>query len=87
MAAATGRPVRFEDQTEEEAFASRATLGAPAFAVRGWVSSYLAVREGLMARVSPHVRELTGREPVGLDAYLRARPDALDHVGAGDRAS
>jgi hypothetical protein len=38
------------------------------------VSSYQAIRDGSMGRVSPHVRELTGRDPVSLAGYLEGRP-------------
>jgi hypothetical protein len=34
------------------------------------VSSYQAIRDGSLARVSPSVRELTGRDPVALAGYL-----------------
>ena len=39
MRRATGKAIRFQDETDEEAFASRAGFGAPEFEVRGWVSS------------------------------------------------
>src|SRR3712207_7819154 len=47
--------------------ASRREFGAPDWEVRGWVSSYQAIRAGVLERVSVHVRELTGRDPVSLD--------------------
>jgi uncharacterized protein YbjT (DUF2867 family) len=75
----TGKAVRFHDETDEEAFASRAGQ-APEFEIEGWVSSYWAIRDGILEGVSPHVRELTGRDPVSLADYLRAHPEALDHV-------
>ncbi len=71
MGRLTGKPVRYHEETDEEAFASRAGQ-APDFEVRGWVSSYWAIRDGLLEHVSPHVRELTGRDPVRLADYLRA---------------
>lgn len=77
----TGKDVRFQDETDEEAFASRAGQAAD-FEVRGWVSSYWAIRDGLLEGVSPHVRELTGRDPVALADYLRSHPTALEHVTA-----
>ena len=80
MARATGKAVRYVDETDEEAFASRAGFGAPDFELRGWVSSYQAIRDGSLERVSPHVHELTGREPVTLAEHLAAHPEALDHV-------
>jgi NAD(P)H dehydrogenase (quinone) len=61
---------RFEDETDEQAYASRAGYGAPDWEVRGWVSSYQAIRDGSLDALSPAVRELTGRDPVSLAAYL-----------------
>ena len=80
MARVTGRPIRFEDETDERAFASRASSGAPDFEVRGWVSSYQAIRDGSLAAVSSGVRELTGRDPGALADWLAAHPEALDHL-------
>ena len=82
MAAASGKPIRFEDETVEEAFASRADFGAPEWQVRAWVSTYLAIRDGSLEPVSPHVRELTGRDPVSLAEHLGAAPGRLEHVTA-----
>ena len=44
------------------------------------MTSYQAIADGSVAAVSPDVRRLTGRDPVTLDAYLRAHPECLDHV-------
>ena len=85
MSRTADKSVRFEDETDEQAFASREVFGAPDFEVRGWVSSYQAIRDGSLDTVSRHVRELTGREPISLAEYLRAHPEALDHV-SGRRA-
>jgi uncharacterized protein YbjT (DUF2867 family) len=61
---------RFEDETDEEAYASRSSYGAPDWEVEGWVTSYQAIRDGSFDVVSPAVRELTGREPTALREYL-----------------
>ena len=61
---------RFEDETDSQAYASRAGFGAPDWEVRGWVSSYQAIRDGSLDVLSPAVRELTGRDPVSLSTYL-----------------
>ena len=63
--------VDYVDETDEEAFASRAKFGAPEFEVRGWVSSYWAIRDGSLAAVSDDVQRLTGRAPRSLAEYLR----------------
>jgi uncharacterized protein YbjT (DUF2867 family) len=61
----------YHDETDEEAFASRAKFGAPEFEVRGWVSSYWAIRDGSLGAVSDDVQRLTGRAPRSLAEYLR----------------
>jgi NAD(P)H dehydrogenase (quinone) len=75
MSRMTGTTIRFHDETDEEAFASRAGYCAPDWEVAGWVSSYQAIRDGSMAHVSPHVRELTGRDPLTLAEYLETGPE------------
>jgi NAD(P)H dehydrogenase (quinone) len=62
---------RFENETIEEAYASRAHLGAPDWEVEGWVTSYAAVAAGELDVVSDDVRRLTGEEPATLEQYLR----------------
>ena len=61
LSAAWGRPVRYVDETEDEAYASRARFGAPDFEVAGWVSSYLAIARGELSLVSDAVPRLIGR--------------------------
>ena len=46
------------------------------------MSSYWAIRDGLLAGVSPHVHRLTGRDPVRLVDHLKADPAVLGHVAA-----
>ena len=77
MSRISGRAIRYHDETDEEAFALRAGYGASEFEVRGWVSSYWAIRAGELAAVSDDVRTLTGRPPVSLTDYLRDTPDAI----------
>jgi NAD(P)H dehydrogenase (quinone) len=69
----TGRTVTYEEETEEQAWASRHASGAPDWEIRGWVSSYLAVRAGELAAVTGDVRALTGRDPTSLAAHLATR--------------
>ena len=72
MTRASGKTIRFHDETDEEAFASRAGFGAPEYEVRGWVSSYWAIRDGSLSRVSTDVRTLTGAR-AGLACRLPSR--------------
>jgi uncharacterized protein YbjT (DUF2867 family) len=77
MSRFSGRRVTFHDETDEEAFASRAHYGAPEWEVLGWVGTYWAIREGSLADVSDDVRALTGHDPIALRDYLDAHPEAL----------
>lgn len=58
---AHGRDVRFENETVEEAYASRAHFGEPDWQVEAWVSTYLAIADGSMEQVSDDVPTLLGR--------------------------
>jgi uncharacterized protein YbjT (DUF2867 family) len=61
LSEATGTSVTYVDETLEEAFASRARYGAPRWLVEAWVSTYTAIRDGELARVTSDVPALLGR--------------------------
>lgn len=66
-----GRALRFEDETEEQAYASRrAAYGAEQWQLDAWVSTYTAIRDGECARLSDDVRAVTGRRPRSLERAL-----------------
>ncbi len=75
-----GVRARYVRETIEEACASRAHYGAPAFEVAGWVSSYQAIANGEVSQVSDTVRQVTGQAPVDVRSYLAARPNLLEHI-------
>lgn len=64
IAAAAG--LRFENETLEQAYASRAHYGAPDWQVEAWVSTYTAIADGSLAEVSPDVQRLTGHPARGI---------------------
>jgi uncharacterized protein YbjT (DUF2867 family) len=70
VASVTGRAVSYDNETMDEAYASRASYGAPQWQVEAWVSTYTAVAAGALAAVSPAVEQLTGRPATSLDALL-----------------
>jgi NAD(P)H dehydrogenase (quinone) len=70
---ATGRPVTFLDESIDEAYASRASYGAPKWQVDAWVSTYLAIASGELLPVSDAVAKVAGHPPTSL-AELLARP-------------
>lgn len=70
MSRVTGRPFAYEEETIEEAYASRAGLGAPAWQVDAWVSTYTAIATGEMAGVSGDLERLLGRPATSLEQLL-----------------
>jgi uncharacterized protein YbjT (DUF2867 family) len=69
----TGRPTTYHAETVPEAYASRASYGAPDWQVDAWVSTYTAIAEGGLAAVSEDVHRLTGRTPLSLREVVAAR--------------
>ncbi len=68
-----GRPFSFQNQTIEEAYASRAHYGAPDWEVDAWVSTYTAIAAGEMSGISGDVQHVTGRPAMSLAEVLRQR--------------
>ena len=68
---ATGRTVTYHHETLEEAFASRAPYGAPAWQVEAWVSTYTAIAAGELAGATSDVHGLTGQDPVPLEELVK----------------
>lgn len=71
LSAVTGRDISYHPETIEEAYASRATYGAPGWQVDAWVSTYTAIGDGSLAAVTNAIPELTGHASTPLDQVLR----------------
>jgi NAD(P)H dehydrogenase (quinone) len=71
----TGRPAGYRDQTVEEAWATRRPSGHPEWEIEGWVTSYLAIRDGELATVSDVVPRLTGHPALTVAEHLRRHPE------------
>ena len=71
IAAVTGRPVSYHEETVPEAYESRASYGAPDWEVDAWVSTYTAIAAGELATVTDDVRRLTGRPATSFAEVLR----------------
>jgi uncharacterized protein YbjT (DUF2867 family) len=80
LAALSGKPVTYKDETLEEARASRASYGAPDWQVDAWISTYTAIAAGELDAVTGAVEALTGHPPTSLADFVRAHPGCLDHV-------
>jgi NAD(P)H dehydrogenase (quinone) len=71
VAALLGDGVRYEPETVAQAYASRASYGAPEWQVDAWVSTYTAIAAGELAAVSADVPRLTGHPATSLADLLR----------------
>jgi NAD(P)H dehydrogenase (quinone) len=80
MSSASGKHIQFQNETVDEAYASRSVYGAPDWQVAGWVTSYTAIAAGELATITDNVKRLAGHEPVTIAEYLAAHPESLDHV-------
>lgn len=80
LSGAAGREVGYRDQTIEQAYASRASYGAPDWQVTAWVTTYTAIASGELARVSDDLPRLIGRPATSLADFLERRPDSVRHL-------
>lgn len=72
LTAAFGTAHRFEDETVEDAYASRrAAYGAPPWQLDAWVSTYTAIADGSVARVTDDVERVTGRRALTFEQTIR----------------
>jgi uncharacterized protein YbjT (DUF2867 family) len=76
----TGHPIAYVEETVEEAYASRASYGAAAFEVDGWVSTYTSIASGELDVLSDDVRAVTGRDPISLRRLLALHPELVQHL-------
>ena len=68
--AVLGRPLRYEAETVDEAYASRAHYGAERWQLDAWVTTYVAIADGEVARVTDDVRRVTGTSPRTIEQAL-----------------
>jgi NAD(P)H dehydrogenase (quinone) len=62
----TGRAVRYQNETIDEAYASRVAYGAPKWMVDGWISTYTAIAAGELADITDDVLRIAGHPPLSL---------------------
>jgi uncharacterized protein YbjT (DUF2867 family) len=72
LSRAQGREIRYEEETLDEAWASRrASTDAPDWEIEGWISSYVAIASGELDVVTEDIERLTGHPPTDLRDWLR----------------
>jgi NAD(P)H dehydrogenase (quinone) len=65
-----GREVRYEEESLEEAYRSRAKYGVEKWQLDAWISTYTAIAAGELARVTGDVERVAGHAPIGLEEVL-----------------
>jgi NAD(P)H dehydrogenase (quinone) len=70
LSEARGTEVTFQNETLEEAYASRAKWDAPDWMNDAWVSTYTAIAAGELGPVSGDVEAVTGKRPITLEEFL-----------------
>jgi NAD(P)H dehydrogenase (quinone) len=78
-----GRTVTYQNETLQEAYASRAAYGAPDWEVAGWVTTYVAIANGDLDEVSDDVATVSGHPPTSLAEFLRRNPESYRRLAAG----
>jgi NAD(P)H dehydrogenase (quinone) len=68
-----GRPVSYHRESLDEAYASRQRWQPEPWQADAWVSTYTAIADGSLAKVSGDVERVTGRPPMTLRQVLEAR--------------
>lgn len=71
LTTATGRTVNYHPQSVKEAYATRASYGAPDWQLDAWVSTYTAIAAGELTGVTDCVPRLTGRPAIPLADVVR----------------
>jgi uncharacterized protein YbjT (DUF2867 family) len=70
--AVLGRELRFEDETVEDAYASRkAAYGAEDWQLDAWVSTYTAIRDGSASEVTGDVERVSGHPARTIEEAIR----------------
>ena len=82
LAAAIGKPLRFERISDEEARKRFLATGASSEETDAHVMLWRAIREGRLATVTDEVRRVLGREPISIDQWVRENAPAFGDVPA-----
>jgi NAD(P)H dehydrogenase (quinone) len=68
--AVIGRTMRYQPETEDEAYASRAHYEAEQWQLDAWVSTYTAIADGGTERVTDHVERVSGHRARTIEEAL-----------------
>lgn len=77
IAAAVGKPVRFETLSDEQERAKMTQIGDSEEMIAAHLSIYKAIREGRLATVTDTVERVLGRKPVTFDQWVQENAAAF----------
>jgi uncharacterized protein YbjT (DUF2867 family) len=80
LTALTGKLFEYQQETEADAYASRAHFGASDWQLEAWVSTYLAIAEGEFDIVTESTKLLSGHEPTSFETFVMQHPESWAHV-------
>ena len=80
LAAITGKAFEYQQESIEDAYASREHYGAEQWQLDAWVSTYTAIAEGELDVVTDAVEQLTGHAPEGFESFVTSHPECWAHV-------
>jgi uncharacterized protein YbjT (DUF2867 family) len=69
IGSAVGKPVRFEEITDEQAYISTIKWAGKGAYADALVDIWRAVREGRLDTVTDGVKQITGREPIPFEQW------------------
>ena len=77
IAGATGKPLRFETISDDDARLQQVAWAAPPPLVEARLSIFRAIREGRLAAVTDTVARVLGRNPISFDQWARENAAAF----------
>jgi len=80
LTALTGKLFEYQQESVEDAYASRSHFGAPDWQVEAWVSTYVAIGDGEFDLQSESVEVLTGHPPMSFERWVTDNPESWSHV-------
>jgi NAD(P)H dehydrogenase (quinone) len=72
--ASGGRELSYQEETLDEAYASRRKWSTEQWQLDAWVSTYSAIRDGEVAEVTDHVERLTGHPARTIEQAIADHP-------------
>jgi NAD(P)H dehydrogenase (quinone) len=80
LTALTGKLFEYQQESVEDAYASRSHFGAPDWQVEAWVSTYVAIGDGEFDLQTESVEVLTGHPPMSFERWVTDHPESWSHV-------